>query len=107
MVAAETAKMGRRAAPPYQMWDFKTAIWDSKDTEQIIGLRRSRILLPDWPDSAVYAGLCTLVHPKKGGVWSSFAGQTISRALIINDMQRGTWWFSGIRQVRRRHAEND
>ena len=42
---------------------------------------------------AVYAGLCTLVHPKKGGGWSSSAGQGSLRSLIIKDMQIGTWKF--------------
>ena len=43
--------------------------------------------------SAVYAGLCTLVHDKKRGGWSSPAGQASLRALIIKDMQLGTWKF--------------
>ena len=42
---------------------------------------------------AVYAGLCTLVHDKRRGGWSSPAGQANLKALIIKDMQPGTWRF--------------
>src|SRR5208337_3701203 len=44
---------------------------------------------------AVYAGLCTLVHHKKRGGWSSPAGHASLRTLIIKDMHLGTWKFLG------------
>ena len=43
--------------------------------------------------SAVYAGLCTLVHHKKRGGWGCAAGRGSLRALIIKNMQPGTWKF--------------
>ena len=40
-----------------------------------------------------YAGLCTLVHHKKRGGWSSSAGQASLKSLIIKNIQRGAWSF--------------
>jgi len=54
-----------------------------------------------------YAGLCTLVHHKKRRIWSSPAAQASLRALIIKEMQPGSWKFPANRRVRRRQAEND